>query len=166
MRYTSVKTSNQYETLVEEREALRAELNDLGTGPGYSREFLDHLSEIDGELGELCTKTEAFERIQLLEQAKTQAASNYNRTVERALSYIQDTLNQTMEEISKRVVGPEYNPPILTINGYNSFRFNTPHDGRYRYRYRMPRLGDLRLRHAASLQPASDRIRLERPQAM
>lgn len=45
--------------LVQERDAFRAQFNDLGVGPGYSREFLDHLREIDEELGELRTKTKA-----------------------------------------------------------------------------------------------------------
>lgn len=114
--------------LSQHREEIRAELNNLGIGPGYSREFLDNLSEIDGELGELRSKVDTYEHFQQLERAKKQAATNYNQAIEHALTYIQDTLNHAMKEISDRIVGPEFNPPVLTINGYNSYKFKTPHD--------------------------------------
>lgn len=115
--------------LVQERDGFKAQLNDLGVGPGYSREFLDHLREIDEELGELRTKTEAHEQYQALEQAKQRAAQAYDNAVERFLTQLQDDINQAMEEISHRIAGPDFNPPVLAIKGYNSFTFETPHDG-------------------------------------
>ena len=115
--------------LADERDDLRTQLNDLGTGPGYSREFLNHLREIDEELGELRTKTDTYELYQRLERAKQRASAEYNKAVERSLAQVQEAVNEAMQEISERVMGIEYNPPRLTINGFNSYTFETPHDG-------------------------------------
>lgn len=124
-----LELERQRDELVHKRSTLKAQLNDLGTGPGYSREFLDYLREIDQELGELRTRTDTYELYQQLERAKQQASSDYNKAVEQSLTQIEAMVNRAMQEISERVMGVEYNPPTLIINGYNSYTFETPHDG-------------------------------------
>lgn len=91
-------------------------------------------------MGELRTKTEAHEQYQALEQAKQRAAQSYDNAVERFLTQLQEDINQAMEEISRRIVGSDFNPPVLTIKGYNSFAFAPPRRGHW---YRLPRTHDL-----------------------
>ena len=107
---------------------LRAELLKLGPGPGYTREFLDTIKQIDEEIGDLKSKTNAAEQFHALDSAKRKAKREYDQAVAHSLSMVETTLNTAMRRLSEEIVGNEYNPPEITISAFNSFTFHTPHD--------------------------------------
>lgn len=110
---------------VAERDLL-SHMDSIPASKAFTDEFLDAYTSLDRGINKIIDENEAFDTRDRLQIEKKQASDRYHEQVENVLAGIEIAINIQMEAINDVVTGGEYNAPKLTLNGYNSYTFETP----------------------------------------
>ncbi len=107
---------------------IQKQITELGFVGSFSKEFLDKHSEIKGKIDALKTQNEAYLMLTDLQDAKKRADEILKSSMEVILRDIEQEINDRMEEFNASLFAESRKAPHLTINGYNSYKFETPDD--------------------------------------
>jgi hypothetical protein len=129
-QFQSEKNAVQLEIdeLEEQRREINKEISNLGFVGNISKEFLDKHSELKAQIAALTEQNKAYLTLKDLQDAKALAADKLKNAIEQILRDIEHALNDRMEEYTKEIYGGPHSSPTLTINGYNSYTFETKGD--------------------------------------
>lgn len=104
------------------------QIQELGFVGSFSKEFLDKHSELKGKIDALKIQNESYLTLTDLQDAKKRADEILKTSMEAILRDIEQEINDRMEEFNSSLFSESRKAPHLTINGYNSYRFETPDD--------------------------------------
>lgn len=104
------------------------QIQKLGFVGSFTKEFLDKHSENKGKIDTLKAQNESYLILTDLQDAKKRADEILKISMGAILRDIEQEINDRMEEFISSLFSKSRKAPHLTINGYNSYRFETPDD--------------------------------------
>jgi len=107
---------------------IKNQILELGFVGHISQEFLDSYSEIKGRIDALQEQNNAYLKLTELQDAQRKANSILKQATQSILAEIEDAINEKMKELNDFLFTEKRKAPLLKLNDYNSYRFETPHD--------------------------------------
>lgn len=119
----------EIDALKAQADALREQMNELGIVGNFSKEFLDKHSELKGRIDLLKRQNDAYLTEKDLQDVKKRANDNLQREIHGILGDIEHKIDDHMQKDNDRIFSSHPTPPVLQLNAYNSYSFETPGDG-------------------------------------
>ncbi|HEP1784465.1 TPA: DUF2326 domain-containing protein [Streptococcus suis] len=120
--------SLEIEGLESQLTVLNRELQELGSIPNLSTEFLENYSKLTATINALKEQNEAYLKESSLSKEKSEADSDLKRSTEDILIELEGKINSKMREFNNILYPDIRKAPQINLKAYNSYSFYTPDD--------------------------------------
>lgn len=107
---------------------LNQELQELGSIPNLSTEFLENYSKLTATINALKEQNEAYLKESALSKEKSEADSDLKRSTEDILIELEGKINAKMREFNNILYPDIRKAPQINLKAHNSYSFYTPDD--------------------------------------
>ena len=121
--------ATSYTVLNNEIVKLKDELAEIKKVPNVSEAILKEYAAITTELNNLQTANKNYEDHEKLDKNAKDYAETRDKVIAQQLWEIQAAVNKEMRTLTQSILGEGKQPPILTLEKLNKYRFETPNDG-------------------------------------
>lgn len=143
--------TTEIDQLDEQLKELNRELQELGSIPALSNEFLENYSKLTATINALKEQNEAYLKESNLTQEKSEADSDLNRSTENILVELEGKINGKMREFNNVLYPDIRKAPQIHLKAHNSYSFYTPDDNGTGTKFRGMILFDLAILYLTNL---------------
>lgn len=118
----------EIEELKTQLTVLNQELQELGTIPTLSSEFLENYSKLTATINALTEQNEAYLKKSALSKAKSEADADLKRSTKDILIELERKINAKMREFNDILYPDIRKAPQINLKAHNSYSFHTPDD--------------------------------------
>lgn len=118
--------SIEIEELESQLTALNRELQELGSVPNLSSEFLENYSKLTATINALKEQNESYLNESNLTQEKSEADADLKRSTEDILLDLEGEINSKMREFNNILYPDIRKAPQINLKAHNSYFFHTP----------------------------------------
>lgn len=120
--------SLEIEGLESQLTVLNRELQELGSIPNLSNEFLENYSKLTAMINALKEQNGAYLKESALSKEKSEADSDLKRSTEDILIELEGKINTKMREFNNVLYPDIRKAPQINLKAHNSYSFYTPDD--------------------------------------
>lgn len=121
--------ATSYTVLNNEIVKLKDELAEIKKIPNVSEAILKEYAAITTELNNLQNANKNYEDHEKLDKNAKDYAETRDKVIAQQLWEIQTAVNKEMRTLTQSILGEGKQPPIMTLEKLNKYRFETPNDG-------------------------------------
>lgn len=107
---------------------LNREIQELGSVPNLSSEFLENYSKLTATINALKEQNEAYLKESSLSKEKSEADADLKRSTEDILIELEGKINAKMREFNDILYPDIRKAPQINLKAHNSYSFQTPDD--------------------------------------